>query len=222
MSQSNPYQPVLLRILHGATAVLVLLALVSGFWVYNAYDKRWGSLALPQIGDIQGIHGTIALTFLLLLPFFALYSFHVGYRRLIQEQSFQQLKQVGKPAWWISIHRFANTSMLFAVTFSVATGRMMQEEWLPAGELYRPWYLAHLAAWLCVFISLAFHVLLGAKVGGGPLLMSMFRWRMRDEDNPRSWFREIRLKHSGIILATIEVIVLGGIAAAFILPAFND
>jgi hypothetical protein len=39
-------------------------ALVSGFWVCNTDDKRWGSIALPTLGDIQGIHGTIALTFL--------------------------------------------------------------------------------------------------------------------------------------------------------------
>ncbi|MGL5877683.1 MAG: cytochrome b/b6 domain-containing protein, partial [Xenococcaceae cyanobacterium] len=149
MSQSSPYQPVLLRILHGAAAILIVLALISGFWVYNTYDKRWGSLALPIIEDIQGIHGTIALTFLLLLPVFALYSFHFGYRRLVQEQSFTQLKQLGKPVWWISIHRFANTLMLLTATFAVVTGRMMKEEWLPAGEIHRQWYLAHLVGWIC-------------------------------------------------------------------------
>lgn len=69
MSQSSPYQPSLLRILHSAAAILIVLAIVTGFWVYNTYDKRWGGLALPTLGDIQGIHGTIALTFLLLFPF---------------------------------------------------------------------------------------------------------------------------------------------------------
>lgn len=76
---SSPYQPALLRILHGAAAGLAILAVISGFWVYNTYDKRWGRMALPDLGDIQGIHGTIALTFLLILPVFALYSFHLGY-----------------------------------------------------------------------------------------------------------------------------------------------
>jgi hypothetical protein len=60
MPQLSPYQPVLLRILHGVAALLVVLALITGFWVYNTYDKRWGSLPLPSLGDIQGIHGTIA------------------------------------------------------------------------------------------------------------------------------------------------------------------
>jgi Prokaryotic cytochrome b561 len=222
MSQSHPYQPVLLRILHGVTAMLTVLALISGFLVYNTYDKRWGSLALPTLGDIQGIHGTIALTFLLLLPVFALYSFHLGYRRLVQEQSFSQLKQVGKPVWWVSIHRFANTLMLLAATFAVVTGRMMKEEWLPAGEIHRQWYLAHLVAWICVFISLALHLLTGAKVGGVPLLVSMFNWKMRDEDTPRSWFQGIKIKHSSLVLKVIEGIVIGGIIMALILPVFSS
>ena len=75
MPQSSPYQPVLLRISHGAIALLTVLALVSGFWVYNTYDKRWGGFTLPKLENIQGIHGTIALTLLLTLPVFALYSF---------------------------------------------------------------------------------------------------------------------------------------------------
>jgi uncharacterized iron-regulated membrane protein len=135
MPQSGPYQPVLLRISHGVIALLTVLALVSGFWVYNTYDKRWGSFPLPKLAHIQDLHGTIALTFLLTLPFFALYSFHLGYRRLPQEQFFTQLKQLGTPAWWISIHRFTNLLMLLAVTFASLTGRMMQEKWLPAGEI---------------------------------------------------------------------------------------
>ena len=99
----------------------------------------------------------IALTFLLFLPLFVLYSFHLGYRRLLQEQSFSQLKQFGKLVWWISLHRLANTLMLLAVTFAVVTGRMMKEEWLPSGEIHHQWYLAHLVAWLCVFASLAYN-----------------------------------------------------------------
>lgn len=221
MSQSQPYQPVLLRILHGAAALLTLLALISGFWVYDTYDKRWGSLALPKVEDIQGIHGTIALTFLLLLPIFALYSFRIGDRRLVQQESLSQLKQIGTPVGWISIHRIANTLMLLAATFAVITGRMMKEEWLPAGEIARPLYLAHLFAWLCVLISLALHLLTGAKVGGVPLLTSMFNWKMRDNDTPRSWLQGIKFKHSSVLLQVIEWVVIGGILMAFILPVFN-
>jgi uncharacterized iron-regulated membrane protein len=221
MSQSSPYQPVLLRLLHGAAALLTVLALISGFWVYNTYDKRWGSLALPTLGDIQGIHGTIALTFLLLLPVFALYSFHLGDRRLVQAQSFSQLNQFGKPIWWLSIHRFTTTFMLLAVTFAVVTGRMMKEEWLPAGEIHRQWYLAHLIAWASVFISLALHLLLGAKVGGAPLLASMFHWHIKDADTPGSWLHGIKINPSSLVLKVLEAVVIGGIIMAFILPVFN-
>jgi hypothetical protein len=222
MPQSSPYQPVLLRISHGAVALLTVLALVSGFWVYNTYDKRWGSFTLPQLENIQDIHGTIALTFLLTLPVVALYSFHIGYRRLLQEQSLTQLKQIGTPVWWISIHHFTNTLMLLAATFAALTGRMMKEEWLPAGEVYHQWYLAHLIAWICVFVSLALHLLFGAKVGGVPFLLSMFSWRKRNEDTPDSWFRGLRINYSDSLLKIIELVVIGGIIMAFILPAFSS
>jgi cytochrome b subunit of formate dehydrogenase len=222
MSRAYPYQPVLLRILHGVAAVLLVLALISGFLIYNTYDKRWGSLSLPTIGDIQGIHGTITLMFLLFLPVFALYSFHIGYRRLVQEQSFSQLKQLGNPVWWISVQRFANTLMLLAATFAVVTGRMMKEEWLTAGEIHRQWYLAHLVAWVCVFISLALHLLMGAKVGGFPLLVSMFNWTIRGEDTSLSWHQAFKIKHSSLVLKVLEGIVIGGIIMAFLLPVFNS
>ncbi len=222
MSQSRPYQPVLLRLLHGAAMVLVILALITGFWVYNTYDKRWGSLALPSLDDIQGLHGTIALTFLLTLPFFALYSFYLGQKRLIQANSLNQLTQVGKPIWWITLQRLANTLMLLAVTFAVITGRMMKEEWLPAGEINRQWYLAHLIAWLCVLISLAIHLLLGTKVGGVPLLLSMFSWQIRQDDVPKTWLRGIQWNYANLSLKIIEFLVIGGIFLAFILPAFNS
>lgn len=226
MPHSSPYQPALLRVLHGAAALLTVLALVSGFWVYNTYDRRWGGLALPSLGDIQGIHGTIALTFLIILPVFALYSFHLGYRRLFQDQSFEQLRQVGKPIGWIALHHFANTLMLLAATFAVITGRMMKEEWLPAGEMNHPWYLAHLVGWTGVCISLALHLLLGVKVGGVPLLVSMFRWQVRDEDRPRTWLSNIiqrlQLQPRNLVLRVIEGVVMGGILTAFILPIFNS
>jgi hypothetical protein len=49
-------------------------------------------MSLPSVPDIQGVRRTIALTFLLLVTLFALYSFHIDYRRLVQSQAFQQLQ----------------------------------------------------------------------------------------------------------------------------------
>ncbi|MFM7437766.1 MAG: cytochrome b/b6 domain-containing protein [Snowella sp.] len=221
MSPSTPYQPILLRILHGTNAILVFSALITGFLVYNTYDKRWGSLNLPKLDAIQGIHGTIALTFLLTLPVFVLYSFRIGYRRLVQDQSFSHLTEVGKPIWWVSIHRIANTLTLLSATFAVITGRMMKEEWLPAGEISHSWYIAHLVAWLCVFFSVAFHLLLGIKIGGIPLLMSMFNRTRRSEDKLSNWLQDIRLERASKLLKMLEIFVIGGIILAFILPVFN-
>ena len=223
MSQPvRPYQPLLLRLLHGLSAVLVLLAIISGFWVYNTYDKRWGSLPLPNLNDIQGIHGTIALTFFLFLPVFALYSFHLGSHRLLQTPALSQFQQVGKPIWWVSLHRLGNTIMLISATLAVITGRMMKEEWLLAGEMNHLAYLGHLLAWLGIVISLALHLLLGVKVGGIPLLTSMFALDRREEDQLRFWRRGLQFPVSDRILKITETLVLGGIIIALILPLFSS
>lgn len=221
MARIHPYQPVLLRLLHGVASGLLVLALISGFLVYNTYDKRWGSIALPNLGDIQGVHGTIALTFLLILPAFALYSFRIGHHRLVQEQSLSQLNHIGKTVWWIAVHRVANTLILLAATIAVMTGRMMKEEWLPAGELNRVWYIAHLIAWGLVLLGVAFHVLMGAKMGGVPLLVSMFKWKVRSDDQPLAEIKAAKGKRSSLVLKVLEGIVIGGIILAFLLPAFN-
>jgi hypothetical protein len=98
---------------------------------------------------------------------------------------------------------------------------MMKEEWLPAGEIERQWYLAHLIGWLCVLFALLLHILLGIKVGGVPLLISMFNWQIRDTDTPGFWLQGIKVKPSSLILKFTEIIVMGGIILAFILPVFN-
>jgi hypothetical protein len=66
------------------------------------------------------------------------------------------------------------------------------------------------------------HLLTGAKVGGAPLLASMFEWKINDGDAPRSWLQGIKTKHSDLILMIVEVIVIGGIFIAFIIPIFNS
>lgn len=192
MPRSKPYQPLLLRLLHGVSALIALLAIVTSFWVYNTYDGRFGQLPLPRIKDMIGIHGTFGLTFLIVMPAFALYSFHAGQKRLVQPDSFAKLTQVGKPIWWYSLHRIVNTVMLLAATFALITGRMMKEEWLPAGELNHIWYYLHLTAWAVLVFCLAIHLLISAKVGGLPLIVSIFSLGYRPQDSPASWFQKIR------------------------------
>ncbi|WP_024546111.1 cytochrome b/b6 domain-containing protein [Picosynechococcus sp. NKBG15041c] len=218
--QTKPYQPLLLRVLHGLVACLVLLALGTGFWVYDLYDGRWGALGLPEMGDMQGIHGTIAVTFFLLLPLFALYSFRLGDRRLLQPNSLGQLAMVGKPAGWVALHRLANTAMLLAATFAVVTGRMMKEEWLPAGEIDHKAYVMHLVAWVVMLGAVALHLLLGVKVGGVPLLTSMVSVVWREGDRPQQWLKSFKKKQNTGVLQVLEIFVAGGILFALVVPLF--
>lgn len=192
MTHSKPYQPLVFRLIHGVSAVIAVLAIVTSFWVYNNFDGRFGRLPLPDINDIIGIHGTFGLIFLLVLPALALYSFHVGQKRLIQPDSFKKLAQLGKPAGWYSLQRIVNTLMLFAATFSVVTGRMMKEEWLPSGELNHIWYSLHLIAWIVLVCCLAAHLLMSAKVGGCSLIVSAFSFKYRPEDSPTTLVQKIR------------------------------
>ena len=192
MPDSKPYQPSLLRFLHGVNALIALLAIITSFWVYNTFDGRLIKLPLPEINDIIGIHGTFGLTFLLLMPAFALYSFHVGHKRLVQSDSFAKLTQIGKPIWWYSLHRIVNTVMLIAATWALITGRMMKEEWLPTRELDHIWYQLHLTAWVILVVCLVMHLLMSIKVGGVPLIVSMFEFKYRPEDSPATWFHQIR------------------------------
>jgi hypothetical protein len=218
MSSSAPYQPLLLRLLHGTAAILLVLAWVSGFWVYETFDHRLIALGLPNLPDVQGIHGTIALGLFLFFPLFALYSFRLGDRRLIQPDAWQQIQQWSKPIWWVTIHRLSNTLMLFAVTLALFTGRMMSEEWLPKGELNNPWYLAHLTAWMVVFISLATHLLMAAKVGGVPFLLSIFQRTINEGDRPMLTLKKIPLKPINRLLQTLEITLFGSLILGLILP----
>jgi uncharacterized iron-regulated membrane protein len=57
----RPYQPSLLRLLHGATALLALAAWLSGLVVYSSFDGRWGRLPLNLAGDWIDIHGSLGV-----------------------------------------------------------------------------------------------------------------------------------------------------------------
>ncbi|BAY85311.1 hypothetical protein NIES267_48100 [Calothrix parasitica NIES-267] len=184
---SQPYQPLLLRILHGLIGLFTIAAIITAYWTYDVYDGRWGSIPLPKFMEIEGIHGTFGLWTLLIFPLFAIYAFHRGQGRLIQTDSFKKLANFGKPIWWYNLHRLINTLSILAVTFAVFSGKMMNEKWLPQGELNHSWYYAHLISWLVLVICIAFHVLMSIKVGGIPLILSMLNLRFRSKDNPSLW-----------------------------------
>jgi hypothetical protein len=193
MAKAIPYQPLLLRIFHALSGLLTLAALGTGYWVYNTYDDRFGTLPLPQISDIQGIHGTFGLFFLLTLPLLAAYSLFWGSQRLVQGDVLRRLtQQVGRPVWWYTLQRLANTTMLLMATAAVVSGRMMKEAWLPAGETYHLWYNLHLLAWLGMGIAGVIHILMSWKVGGMPLLLSMVQVQYRPADAPSTWWPRLK------------------------------
>lgn len=192
MSRTKPYQPSLLRFLHGVNALFVIGALISGFLVYNTFDGRFGKLLIPRINQSIHYHGMIALIFSLVALLFVIYSLWLGRKKLIQKDSIEQLSQVGKPIWWISLHRLTNTGMLGAISFAAISGRLMDETWLPRGELHHLAYSLHLLAWATMLVCLALHLLMSAKVGGVPLLLSINSLKVRPDDHPKFWFNQLR------------------------------
>lgn len=231
MKSTQPYQPLLLRILHGLTGLFAIAAIVTAFWTYDTYDGRWGRIPLPTYREIEGVHGTLGLFTLLIFPAFVLYAFHRGQRRLVQPDSFAKLTRVGKPIWWYTLNRFTNTFALISLTFALFSGKMMDETWLPRGELNHSWYYAHLIAWVIVVVAIALHLLMNARVGGAPLLLSMLSWQFRDKDSPTLWFAHISQWWSRFrqgswsnwfkpvsALIVLEFAILISLAAAWIVP----
>jgi cytochrome b561 len=228
MFPPSPYQPVLLRLLHSLNSFLILAALITGFWVYNTYDGRLGKLLLPKIGGIIDIHGTLGLVLLFVLPIFALYSFRNGQKRLIQPNSFSELAQVNRPVWWLGLQRITNTGILLAASFSLLTGRMMKEDWLPDGDLDQAWYLLHLTGWSVMAACLFIHLLTHLKVGGVPLLLSMKSLKVQPEDSLRDSFKKMISGRSYLPaklqarkpfpMKVAEFVVFASILSAILLP----
>jgi len=188
----KPYQPFLLRIVHGITALMVILAMITAYWTYDVYDGRWGQIPLPKLTAIEGIHGTFGLWSLLIFPALVFYAFHYGQKRLIQRNTFSQLTQISHKGWIYNIHRLVNSLMLISLTFAVFSGKMMDEKWLPNQELEHFWYYAHLLSWLVMLVSIALHLLTSAKVGGSSFLLSMFNWYYKSEDSPFLWVNHLK------------------------------
>lgn len=232
---SQPYQPLLLRILHGLIGLFTIGAIITAFWTYDVFDGRWGTISLPKFTEIEGIHGTFGVWTLLIFPLFAVYAFHKGKRRLIQPDSFKALTKFGQPIWWYSLHRLVNTLSILAVTFAICSGRMMDEKWLRRGELNHSWYYVHLISWLILVICLALHVLMSIKVGSVPLILSMVNLRFRSKDSPSLWRENFSSCRSNFdmtmvkqwlsslsLLKVIEIFVFVAITSALIVSLIKE
>lgn len=214
--------------------MLVIGAVLTAFWTYNTFDGRWGRISLPRFEAIESIHGTFGLWALLVFPAFVYYAFHRGQHRLVQPGSLAKLTQLGQPIGWYTLHRCMNTLILLALTIALFSGKMMDEKWLPQGELNHFWYYAHLASWLLMVLAIALHGLMSAKVGGSPLLLSMVQRRYRQSDSPVHWGHQIkvvwnRLRRDGIQsiafpssgLQWMEGGVWVSLLAAWLIPLFK-
>ncbi|NJM57348.1 MAG: cytochrome b/b6 domain-containing protein, partial [Synechococcales cyanobacterium RU_4_20] len=120
-----------------------------------------------------------------------LYAFHRGQRRLLQPDSLTKLTQLDQPIGWYSWGRLANSLTLIALTLAVFSGKMMDDTWLPKGELDHLWYSIHLIAWVGMGVAIALHLALNAKVGGNPLLQSIWQTKFRAKDSPQLWPSQI-------------------------------
>jgi len=74
----------------------------------------------------------------------------------------------------------------------VISGKFMDETWLPQGQLQHVAYSLHLISWATMGVCLAVHILMSAKVGGVPLLLSMSSLKVRLDDHPKFWFQQLR------------------------------
>ena len=167
----RPYQPSLLRLLHGATALLVAGAWATGLMVYSHFDGRWGRLPVAFPGEWIDIHGTAGVVLWPIALLFVLYALTLGRARLRQP---------------------ANALALGALVLAVGSGKLMNENWLRDGQLDHVVYAIHLLAWLLIAFAVVLHVGAVLQRGGMPLARSMARLQLRPGDRPGNWFDQIR------------------------------
>jgi hypothetical protein len=168
---ARPYQPSLLRLLHGTTALLALAAWLSGLVLYSSFDGRWGRLPLNLAGDWIDIHGSLGVILWPLALLFGIYAISLGLRRL---------------------QRPGNAAALLALVLAVGSGKLMNEDWLRQGELQHGIYLLHLLAWLGLGLAVLWHLAAVLKRGGTALARSMLSLRTMPQDQPRHWPGQVR------------------------------
>ena len=171
MAKARPYQPSLLRLLHGSMAGLVPLAWLSGLLVYSRFDGRWGRLFVQPDGDWIDLHGTVGVLLWPLALLFGLYALTLGRARL---------------------NRVANAVALLALALAVGSGKLMNEDWLRDGQLDHVVYSLHLLAWVLVAFAVLWHVGSVLLRGGSPLARSMVAFSLNSNDRPRHWPAQVR------------------------------
>ena len=165
-----PYQPSLLRVLHGATAVLVAIGWITGLLLLGSFDGRWGRLPFTLDGEWIELHGRVGLLLALVLLPFVPYALTLGAGRL---------------------RRFANSLPLLALVMAVGSGLQMQSEWLVDHATTPLPYALHLTAWLLLAVSVPLHLIGAVRRGGWPLAASMLSLRLLPHDGPTHWLGQL-------------------------------
>lgn len=175
----GPYQPSLLRLLHGLTAAGVAAAWITGALAYNQNDRRWGSLPTPSglaTLDWIDVHGSAGVLLWPVATLFLLYAITLGKPRL----------------------RHASNALPFlALLLAIVSGKWMQEDWLRQGQLHQLVYSLHLLGWLLIAAAVAWHLTSLLRRGGPRLALSMARLKVRSNDTPSAWLSQIRRSLSG-------------------------
>lgn len=199
MKINQQYQPLLLRLFHGINSFLVIACVITGFLVYDSWDGRFGKLGLTvENRSLIDIHGTFAFVLFFVFLGFLIVSIKIGRNRLVKSDDLGKLtNKVGENIWWYRLHRIVNTTILLSAILSIGSGKLQDENWLPNGEMNHFWYYVHLIGWLIMLLAIATHLLMSAKVGGMPLILSMFETKYRPQESPKLWPEKIRrwLRH---------------------------
>jgi hypothetical protein len=134
----QPYQTLIFRCLHGSQGLLAAAGMITGYWLYNTWDQRFGHIPLPQASEaIVELHEGIGGIFVSLCLLFMGYSLFAGRRRLVQAKSLQQLGNIGHPIWWYSLHRFVNTGLLIMGLLIIVSGDALSDDVLEHGDVNR-------------------------------------------------------------------------------------
>jgi len=161
-----PYQPSLLRVLHGASAVLVAIGWITGLLLLGSFDGRWGRLPFTLDGEWIDWHGRVGLLLALVLLLFVPYALTLGAGRL---------------------RRLANSLPLMALVLAVGSGLQMKSDFLVNHAATPLPYALHLLAWLLLAVSVPLHLIGAVRRGGWPLAASMVSLRLLPHDGPLHW-----------------------------------
>ena len=146
------HQPRLLRLLHGATALAVLLAWLSGTVLLIRFGSPSAALQSVSHWNLIDFHGESGEILIPIAAVFAFYALTLGQWRL---------------------HRASNATPLLALALALVSGQFMEEDWVFDGPLHHPLYGLHVIAWLLLGLSVLWHVGAVVKRGGWALATSM-------------------------------------------------